>query len=40
MAVFYYTRVHSVICMYMQNVHAKYETQSKRKEEKNQVAAL
>lgn len=24
MAVFYYTRVHTVICMYMQNVHAKY----------------
>lgn len=32
-AVFYYTRVHTVICMYMQNVHAKYKTKSKRGKE-------
>lgn len=29
LAVFYYTRVHAVICIYMQNVHAKYKTEQK-----------
>ena len=27
----YYTREHTVICMYMQNVHAKYETKQKKR---------
>lgn len=30
-SVFYYTRIHKVICMYMQNVHAKYETKQKKR---------
>lgn len=34
-AVFYYTRVHTVICMYMQNVHAKYEHTKQKKRGKD-----
>lgn len=33
----FYTRIHKVTCMYMQNVHAKYETKQKKKRKRTRL---